>query len=70
MVSSILKLHAGPGYLGEQGGESAHKEFNQLAARHASMRHKEVERLLSVIWEQHTQAHPTNVKKAPVPKKK
>lgn len=70
IVPFIRRWHAGPGYLGEQGGESVHKEFNILAARHASMRHKEVDRLLSAMREQHMQVHPCNVVKAPVPQKR
>ncbi len=70
VVPFIRKWRAGPGLLGEQGGESVHKEFNVLAARHASMRHRGIERLLAALREQHMQVHPSNVKKSPVQQKR
>ena len=70
MVPFIRKWRAGPGLLGEQGGESVHKEFNVLAARHASMRQRGIDRLLAALREQHMQVHPSNVKKAPEQKKR
>ena len=69
MVPFIRKWRAGPGLLGEQGGESVHKEF-VLAARHASLRQRGIDRLLAALQEQHMQVHPSNVKKAPEQKKR
>ena len=70
MVPFIRKLRAGPVLLGEQGVESVHKEFNVLAARHASMRQRGIARLLAALREQHMQVHPSNVKKKKKRKKK
>ena len=69
VVDFISQWRIGLGMLGEQGAESIHTRFNQLARTYSNMTNG-VERLRSVMLEHYRQICPENIAHQPPPAKK
>ena len=68
LISFIRTWRAGPGLLGEQGGESIHHQFNQLKARYANMP-SPADRLYHLL-KVHLQSRNPDNPEAPTPAKR
>ena len=70
MVPFIRKWNVGFGIMGEQGAESIHACFNGIERDYACKIHSRVDRLKSVVQQNHLKVSPQNVSLLPPIKKR
>lgn len=70
VVPWLRRWHVGFGFMGEQGAESIHASFNQIARAYVGVRNK-VQQFKLVVEAHHQKVNPMNVALRPtLPKKK